>query len=260
MLLMGGAAGSGADLPAGPELDAPILSPPARPPGPGWTERCESCHAIDAGFSHPVGVAPSMPVPAGLPLIAGRITCITCHDSSSAALHRQARLNGSSLLRMPDSGAGLCSQCHDPTSPQRRDRHALMLRRAHFRASDDLSERAGTSGGSAGLFDSDSETCLSCHDGSVASDIGHDRPGFTVGAGGRALGLPGGHPIGVAYPRNPSRRSGPPLKSPDMLDDRIRLYDNRVGCMTCHSLYSSRGSLLVMPNAGSALCLECHDY
>jgi predicted CXXCH cytochrome family protein len=203
-----------------------------------------------------------MGIPAELPLVNGEIACITCHDNSSASRHRQARLDGSSLLRRPVAGGGLCSQCHDPSSPQRRDRHALMLRRAHLRWPDDHAGRSAssTSTAPAGLFDPESETCLTCHDGSVATDIGHDSPGFTVGAGGRALGFPGGHPIGVEYPRSPLRRRGAPLRAPNMLDDRIRLYDNRVACMTCHNPYAPRRDLLVMSNAGSALCLKCHDY
>jgi len=50
-----------------------------------------------------------------------------------------------------------------------------------------------------------------------------------------------------------------PLKPAEMLDERIRLFDSRVGCGTCHSLYSKRAALLVMSNSRSNLCLSCHD-
>ncbi|MDY7107320.1 MAG: cytochrome c3 family protein [Planctomycetota bacterium] len=202
-----------------------------------------------------------MAVPDGLPLVAGRITCVTCHDNSTTELHRQARLDGTDLLRMPASGGSLCEQCHDAMSPRRVDRHALMLEQAHLRWPGDFGEDGAASSADApgSLFDSHSERCLSCHDGSVASDVGHDTPGFVIGDG-RSLGFPAGHPIGVEYPRRASSRSGSPLKPPGMLDGRIRLYNDRVGCLTCHSLYASERGQLVLPNTGSALCLSCHEY
>ena len=46
-----------------------------------------SCHQMPTGLSHPVGVTPSMAVPAGLPLDAGRVSCTTCHDEQAAAGH-----------------------------------------------------------------------------------------------------------------------------------------------------------------------------
>jgi predicted CXXCH cytochrome family protein len=261
MLLNGGAAESAIDRLAVSDSVVASLIPPADLPERGWTDRCESCHAAAVGFSHPVDVVPSMTVPAELPLLDGRITCITCHDNSSAALHRQARAEGTDLLRMPSSDGRLCSACHDAMSPRRGDRHALMLQRAHLRWPEDP-ERGGAAPSSdapRAMFDPQSGTCLSCHDGSVAPDIGHETAGFAIGNGG-ALGFPGNHPIGVEYPRTAPDRKGPPLKDPSILDDRIRLYNDRVGCLTCHSPYSSQRGLLVLPNAGSALCLNCHDY
>jgi predicted CXXCH cytochrome family protein len=244
------------DLVAAPvSMEVPAASPL------GWTGQCSGCHDTDGLFSHPVGVAPSMSVPAGLPLVDGEIGCITCHDDRSAEAHLQARHNHSSLLRGPGEGAGFCSQCHDPNSTLRRDMHALMVGRAHLRwpqergrADLPLSEaRAGAP------FDPDSETCLGCHDGSVAIDVGHGGSGAQFGPGGRRFDLPGSHPIGVEYSGDPSGRGGPPLKPAEMLDERIRLFDSRVGCGTCHSLYSRRPGLLVMSNSRSTLCLNCHD-
>ena len=46
---------------------------------------------------------------------------------------------------------------------------------------------------------------------------------------------------------------------PASLDRRIRLFNGRVECSSCHSPYSDEASLLVMPNRQSALCLSCHD-
>lgn len=228
---------------------------------PGWTGQCRGCHETDGLFSHPVGVAPSMSVPAALPLVDGEIACITCHDDRSAEAHLQARQNHSPLLRIPGEGAGFCCQCHDPRSTLRRDMHAIMVGRAHLRwpQERDRADLQPSEAPEGAPFDPDSETCLSCHDGSVASDVGHGGSGVQFGPTRRRLGLPGSHPIGVEYTGDPSGRAGPPLKPAEMLDERIRLFDSRVGCGTCHSLYSKRAALLVMSNSRSTLCLSCHD-
>ncbi len=260
MLLICAAANSRSDLPAAPRPGAFQSEPLSAEHEGEWTGRCENCHVTDTGFSHPVEVSPSMQIPAELPLVDGRVTCITCHDNNSASAHSQARLDGSALLRQPLTEGGLCSQCHNPLSPLQRDQHANMLQQAHLWWPDRAT--AGIESGSGGrgrLFDPDSETCLGCHDGSVAKGVGHDRTGFVVSGSYRSIGFPDSHPVGVEYPQNSALRRGTPLKPSDMLDDRIRLYDHRVGCGTCHSPYSPREDLLVMSNARSALCLNCHD-
>ena len=43
------------------------------------------------------------------------------------------------------------------------------------------------------------------------------------------------------------------------LDQMIRLYSGRLGCGTCHSVYSKHAKHLVMDNRGSRLCIACHN-
>jgi predicted CXXCH cytochrome family protein len=200
--------------------------PPAHAAAPSG-DGCTACHAAEPGLGHPVNVAPSMVVPAGLPLATGRVTCLTCHDP--AALDR-----GGAALRSPPAAAGLCAACHDPLGTGRDQMHATSGR-AHD--------------------GSDSAACLACHDGSVAADVGY------------RLGPPAGppswdrlatrHPIGV--PQRP-RYPGDTLRSPASLDRRIRLFDGKVECGSCHSVYAGTPGLLVMPNDGSRLCLACHAF
>jgi predicted CXXCH cytochrome family protein len=65
------------------------------------------------------------------------------------------------------------------------------------------------------------------------------------------------HPIGAEqHPRGP----GDNLVHPNSLDPRIRLFDGRVGCGSCHSPYAREHALLVMSNDRSALCLSCHSF
>lgn len=103
--------------------------------------------------------------------------------------------------------------------------------------------------------------CLSCHDGTIAtSTIGSSH---ALLAGVRAgFVLPGGfawqdHPIGVPYPND--RRNFRP-KSFVVKDDRVRLPEGRVECISCHEPHNRFGlrGMLVMSNRRSALCLRCH--
>lgn len=66
------------------------------------------------------------------------------------------------------------------------------------------------------------------------------------------------HPIGTEYPAH-ARRGAKSMVPRSRLDGRIRLFDNMVGCGSCHSPYSQEKKLLVIDNRGSQLCLSCHD-
>ena len=65
-------------------------------------ELCVTCHADRmSAKEHKVDIVPPMKV-WNLPLLNGKITCITCHDPHKNAYGR--------MLRMPESD--LCLQCH----------------------------------------------------------------------------------------------------------------------------------------------------
>jgi len=66
------------------------------------TQLCIGCHPDRKGSAeHKVAVVPSVQVP-GLPLIEGKVTCVTCHDPHSNA-------NGAMLRIGPEK---LCLACH----------------------------------------------------------------------------------------------------------------------------------------------------
>jgi predicted CXXCH cytochrome family protein len=224
----------------------------------GWSGGdCLTCHENEAAWSHPVGIVPSMPVPSDLPLLHGQLACITCHDNRHSADHARARMLHEPLLRA-DSAAELCAGCHDPLGTGRRDMHATMLGRAHLRRLADIDAGPGTGDPSAASPDPASRVCLGCHDGSVAHGVadasgppGPARPGPSAHA---PIGA--SHPIGAPYRAHPDQA----LRPADSLDPRIRLFDGRVGCGSCHNLYAGGRSLLVMSNTGSRLCLSCHEF
>lgn len=228
------------------------------PPGDGEMKGtgCAACHRPEPGFSHPVGVIPSMAVPADLPLEDGRISCITCHASGDAA-HMKAEQTGSPMLRSGVAGPGtLCMSCHDMRDDSRAAQHGSALGVAHQRWQGKAPGRASASASASGL-DPESRTCLSCHDGLLSSDIA-----LSGSAGNFASAIMDDHPVGVPYGRPGGARSssGMPfgLRPLSALDPRIRLYDGQVGCNSCHSPYAGTKGLLVMDNQRSALCLSCH--
>jgi predicted CXXCH cytochrome family protein len=202
-------------------------------------------------------VVPSRAIPDDLPLEYGRIECTTCHDNRDSADHARARQSHAPLLRR--EAAGLCAACHDAAGAGRADAHASALGRAHLRWPDDGPPTVSSGSARRPLRpDAQSHVCLGCHDGAVASDGSDVRGGF--GFGSRGAGSPAAigasHPVGVEY----AGHSGLALRPASMLDPRIRLFDNQVGCGTCHSLFAGGDGLLVMSNYRSSLCLGCHDF
>lgn len=208
--------------------------------------RCASCHTFERGLSHPVDVAPSMAVPEGLPLEGGKITCVTCHDEDGASGHTGARRRGESFLRKAGELSSLCTQCHAADSTVKGS-HGAGMKWAHLLSS----ENEGDWG--MGELDRESQSCMACHDGAAAGDAGSHEPGLTrLGEESRE------HPIGVKFEHRRGEEDEVRLVSRAALDRRIRLFDQSVGCGSCHSVYSKSENLLVMSNARSQLCLGCH--
>ena len=221
---------------------------PKAPDAQAFQQRCDACHAFDSGFSHPTGVVPSMAVPSSFPLEDGRMSCLTCHTDEATRPHGSHAAGRAEMLREGTSAAGLCSSCHQPGRGAKRGFHGSDLVRAHL-------QTATWKSAAAGAMDSESRSCVACHDGSMATDAGGH------GMSGSSFGSSGDHPIAVDYRSRPATRDSDEIRLVSMgaLDRRIRLFDRTVGCGSCHSVYSGRQDLLVMPNIRSQLCLSCHS-
>lgn len=212
---------------------------------------CERCHRniLSKGYIHPINVRPRRTVvPADMPLSPqGTVTCATCHDIHASYFTPYG--TESYYLRRYETGRNFCAACHK--EPFRESGHKGILGKAHLKP-----EYIATS--DIGEIDAMSRDCLSCHDGSLAdqatihvgqwrhqeSILGHDM---------------GTHPIGVDYEEartDHSHRTD--LVPMAMVDPRIKFFDGKVGCGSCHNPYSSIEQDLVMSNRGSRLCLACH--
>ena len=98
--------------------------------GGDFNKSCK-CHVTAPGsYIHPVDMAPSQEkrtkIPDDLPLTAGKVTCLTCHD-----IYRQCRkrtVDKRSLRGVPYARrSDFCLKCHDETSYVMFDPHNLQL-------------------------------------------------------------------------------------------------------------------------------------
>ncbi len=137
------------------------------------SRNCVSCHVFTKTLSHPVGVMPSMRVPDSMPLEDGRVTCLTCHDGTMASGHSDRRAIGLDFLRGSEFAETLCTQCHGASNSQ--VPHAGAAIKAHLTSS---TIKAGVE-----QLDSESVSCMGCHDGTAASDAGSNHSKRITGGG-----------------------------------------------------------------------------
>lgn len=214
----------------------------------GSTNRCTACHRMDSMLSHPVEITPTMAVPSELPLEMGKITCLTCHQEGGPEAHTQSAKNHDGMLRVSE-GENLCRKCHMGADRSPAAMHGFGLGQAHLSSP----ARYGSFSARSRGIDNETMTCMTCHDGTLASE----------GDSGRHFGDSfKDHPVGVPYSDSRLARGQPPSDVPLVpvagLNPKIRLFDGQVGCGSCHSPYSKEKHLLVMSNYGSKLCLSCH--
>ena len=114
-----------------------------------------------------------------------------------------------------------------------------------------------------------SKTCMSCHDGTVAVDSFGGVTGTTTISSTNNLGtvLGNDHPISVDYTTALAASKGhmfDPATTASGLGGTIAvdmLYVGKVECSSCHDVHNNFGipGMLKKTNAGSALCLTCHN-
>jgi predicted CXXCH cytochrome family protein len=124
---------------------------------------------------------------------------------------------------------------------------------------------AGALGQPAGI----SKACLSCHDGTIALEaFGTATTGsiFAVGTANLGTDLSNDHPISFDYVAVAGADPGINAASTVIADANFTdisdwLFNNEMQCASCHDVHNKYGNsnLLLISNAGSALCLTCHN-
>lgn len=205
---------------------------------PSVTAGCETCHTdLGETRSHPTDIYPGIAVPKDMPLIEGRLTCITCHY---VHLNEGRKLAGENyFLRRQVRGIFFCNTCHALDKQEH-----IVSRNVHagtYKVTD-----------SSTRIDRTSLECIECHDSYIK------EPVTSLGAGTwNHFKNELNHPIGISYDRI-SMKDPRNYKPAGMLSREIKLFDGKIGCGTCHSIFSRENSMLVISNWKSRLCLECH--
>lgn len=180
------------------------------------------------------------------------------------------------------AGNEICLPCHvvhnaDPCEGAPLWNHTVIATGKTYTPYDsttiDINE-PGYTGGSV-TFTGTSKLCLSCHDGSINLDAYSGQSGSTLISGTAKVTVSGTtddlsrmHPIGFRY-RNALVAADGELHDPPTVNGSavvLEDYTNAdtgglVTCSSCHDVHNSVNAdpLLVMDNAGSAMCLVCHD-
>ncbi|OGW26583.1 MAG: hypothetical protein A2X56_01635 [Nitrospirae bacterium GWC2_57_13] len=100
-------------------------------------------------------------------------------------------------------------------------------------------------------------TCVTCHDGSLSTSA-TVKTGIWVHGRDFLRHDKGSHPIGVDYESARLRRGRKTdLRPLALVDPRIRFFDGKVGCGSCHDPYSKIEKQLVKSDRRSELCFSC---
>ena len=200
--------------------------------------RCVGCHAdLKQSQPHPVDILPNISVPADMPLVNGRLGCITCHYYHPYSDKYKNR--SGNLLRRPGKGAFFCAACHGIDS-----KGHVVFENIH-RDSDCVSAINSS-------LDLYTLQCVECHDRYLDRSFGAD-----AGGGRSRFNRRSNHPVGVSYEKI-SAKNPLEFNLPYSLPPNIRLFNGKIGCGTCHNAFSNEKSMLVMNNWRSQLCLKCH--
>jgi predicted CXXCH cytochrome family protein len=196
------------------------------------SDSCTKCHKnIESAFNHPVDMYPykNTIIPANMPLTERRVTCLTCHYAHPIESGME-----STFVRGESSGSVFCVLCHKNDS-----REHVLIGKAHLHPDKVKIE---------GSVDEISMLCIECHEMGRYFDWGK-----TINTCQSKLN----HPVGVLYQTASDQQTG--MFCPVVnLSKEINLFGGKIGCGTCHNIYSPIRNLLVMSNKQSNLCTQCH--
>jgi len=192
-------------------------------------QRCLSCHAVPTGNQSGISAAFHED---------DNRTCGECHQFHDPGM---ISAQGNVFAPVQSGGPGSCIACHYGSEK------TAFLSEGHRMAADlyhsNLPEMIGLTS---------SEGCLLCHAEEQSVPIAGLDPTIVPRFASHRM-----HPIGPIE-RTGDFRNGARIRQ--VLDPRLRLYDNRIECHTCHQLTNLDKNRLVDLGSPEALCLGCHEF
>jgi len=163
----------------------------------------------------------------------------------------------------------ICQPCHTPHGANTSVADAPLWNHAVTQATFQPYQSSTIKATDLGQPSGRSKLCLSCHDGTVALDSFGGRTGTQYMPADHTIGtnLRNDHPISFTYNDALAvvdRGLFSPSSKASGLGGTIQrdlLFNNKMECSSCHDVHNSLGidNLLRKSNAGSALCLTCHN-
>lgn len=156
------------------------------------------------------------------------------------------------------AGGEICAPCHTPHNEI--DAAGAPLWNHLVSTEAFVAYTSTTMDATAGVPSGTSLLCLSCHDGATAMDnYGGVTTGTNLMTGNSVVGVDLGsnHPISIAYSDGGAGLNAEAGVA-SLLSGGV---GGTVECSSCHDPHNDANvaNMLVMSNAGSALCLTCHD-
>jgi predicted CXXCH cytochrome family protein len=163
----------------------------------------------------------------------------------------------------------MCIVCHTPHNADATVTNAPLWNHATTTATF-TTYNSATMEATTGQPDASAKLCLSCHDGTVAVDNYSTQGGgshYMVGGALIGTNLGDDHPISFTYNSSLASSDGG-LHDPSTTNSGLggtiaedMLIGGKMQCASCHDVHNGSGvaKLLRKSNAGSALCLTCHD-
>jgi predicted CXXCH cytochrome family protein len=206
---------------------------------PMFNSRCVGCHVdLKQSQPHPVDISPNILLPEDMPLVNGKLGCVTCHFFHPFSDRYKNR--SGNLLRRPGRGAVFCVACHRID-----EKGHLAFENIHR----DSYRRLSVGNSRLDIY---TLQCVECHDKYLDRSFGS----YAAGGPNRISAL-SSHPVGVSLERIAAKKPRR-FNFPHALPGEIRLFNGKIGCGTCHNAFSKEKSMLVINNWRSRLCLKCH--
>lgn len=205
---------------------------------PDITGSCQKCHTdLNEIQMHPTDIIPKMRIPLDMPLFKKKLTCLTCHFAHPEKKHKFMEKNF--FLRRSTKGRLFCSTCHTVDNVNH-----VVLDNAHIGKYIELDPDL--------KIDFLSLSCLKCHENTINKN---DLNSIGAGIWNHPDRVKINHPIGINYEKFCEGESSKNYFPVAVL--KIKLFDGKIGCGTCHSITSKRGKILVMEQ--TMLCRQCHN-